>query len=184
MPSLLQLVHENPADDGARRSYADWLIEQGDVRGELIALQLARASKGMSHAAERREVELLFKHGREWLGKHAKRIRDYRFERGFLASCTVTSLTKSMVGDPLWSTVERLGLDLGDGPLAAAFVTHPVLRSLRDLRGVGPLTFAELQKPGRGAGLRVLQVDSTARVPLERAKAFGGLQQLERLTFE
>ena len=36
-------IWAKPKDDGPREVFADWLIEQGDPRGELIALQIARA---------------------------------------------------------------------------------------------------------------------------------------------
>jgi len=185
MPSrgdtLLQLVYEHPEDDGARRSYADWLIEHGDLRGELIALQLARAS---TIAAERREIELLLEHGRSWLGRFGKHIGTYGFERGFLARCELKSVTKAMVGDPSWATVEHLELTAADSALTAAFVTHPALRALTALRGAGPLAFAELQGAGRGATLRTLHVTGAAPISLARAKSHGGLANLERLTFD
>src|SRR5688572_15341239 len=103
MPSrgdtLLHLIYEHPEDDGARRSYADWLIEQGDVRGELIVLQLARAAKRGTIAQERREAELLLQHGQSWVGRFAKHIAGFRFERGFLARCRLRAVTKTMIGD-------------------------------------------------------------------------------------
>ncbi len=182
--TLLQLVYEHPEDDGARRSYADWLIEQGDARGELIVLQLVRAAQGGSLAVQRREVELLLDRGKSWLGPFAKHFRDFRFERGFLARCTLSAVTKAMIGDPSWATVEHLELRAPDGPMAAAFVLHPALRSLRELRGVGPLVFSELQAPGRGAGLRALHVSGAAPISLAKAQARGGLPQLERLHFD
>ena len=40
---FLQTVLENPADDGARLVYADWLEEQGDPRGEFIRVQIELA---------------------------------------------------------------------------------------------------------------------------------------------
>jgi uncharacterized protein (TIGR02996 family) len=103
--TLLNLVYDHPEDLGARRSYADWLIEQGDVRGELITLQCARAARGTSIAVERRETELLLEHGRGWLGPFAKHIAGYRFERGFLARCELKAVTKAMIGHPTWATI-------------------------------------------------------------------------------
>jgi uncharacterized protein (TIGR02996 family) len=36
---LLDAIREKPDDDRARLVYADWLLERGDVRGELIVLE-------------------------------------------------------------------------------------------------------------------------------------------------
>jgi uncharacterized protein (TIGR02996 family) len=38
---LLRALHEGPADDATRLVLADWLEEQGDVRGELLRLHVA-----------------------------------------------------------------------------------------------------------------------------------------------
>lgn len=37
---LLEAIRADPADDGARLVYGDWLLERGDVRGEIVQLQL------------------------------------------------------------------------------------------------------------------------------------------------
>jgi uncharacterized protein (TIGR02996 family) len=42
---LLQALHADPADDTARLALADWLEEQGDVRGELLRLHVALRQK-------------------------------------------------------------------------------------------------------------------------------------------
>ncbi|MBK7858932.1 MAG: TIGR02996 domain-containing protein [Archangiaceae bacterium] len=182
--SLLQLIYQRPDDDAARRSYADWLIERGDPRGELIVLQLARAARGTPIAAERREVELLLEHGRSWLGPFARSIATFRFERGFLARCELSALTRAMVGDPSWSTLEHVAFKGVDGPAVAELISHPVMRSLREASGVGPLAFAWLQAPGHGANLRALNVVGGRRVSLAEAKSRRGLQQLEQLTYD
>lgn len=36
---FLSMIAERPDDDDPRRVYADWLLDRGDLRGELIALQ-------------------------------------------------------------------------------------------------------------------------------------------------
>ncbi|MBA3541481.1 MAG: TIGR02996 domain-containing protein [Deltaproteobacteria bacterium] len=40
---LIAAVAEAPDDDAPRLVYADWLMERGDPRGELVALQCALA---------------------------------------------------------------------------------------------------------------------------------------------
>jgi uncharacterized protein (TIGR02996 family) len=181
--ALLRAVYENLDDDGARRVYADWLVEQGDPRGELIALQVARATQALPLAAERREVELLWKHGRAWLAPFARQIGAFRFERGFLVECELKALTKKMVGHASWATVRSVRLVGVDGPLVGMFLSHPAMRSLREVTGVGVMGFATLCSPGMGAGIERLEVVDVPRVPLERAKATQGLQKLRELKF-
>jgi len=60
----------NPDDDGPRRVYADWLIERGDPRGELIVVQCelatAAANDPRRPELERRANELLADAGARW----------------------------------------------------------------------------------------------------------------------
>lgn len=87
------------------RVYADWLVEQGDPRGDFIRVQLALEVESQSSEErdklKQREQELLDAHQREWLGDLAAYFIDdkeasnrpewrasdpYKFEfaRGFL----------------------------------------------------------------------------------------------------
>jgi uncharacterized protein (TIGR02996 family) len=83
---LLRTILENPADDGARLVYADWLRENGDeARADFIQLQieldqvrraadgageLSRVAKALFNLAYdqqlEREHELFQDHGRRW----------------------------------------------------------------------------------------------------------------------
>jgi uncharacterized protein (TIGR02996 family) len=89
---------ENPDEVAAHAAYADYLMEQGDPRGEVIQVQLALEDPGRS-AQERkqlrdREDELLKHHGRKWLGdagrflfgpwSGADKPSRYQFVRGWL----------------------------------------------------------------------------------------------------
>ena len=40
--AFLVAIRVNPTDDAPRLVYADWLDDQGDPRGELIRVQMAR----------------------------------------------------------------------------------------------------------------------------------------------
>lgn len=40
---LLQAIYDSPEDDAPRSAFADYLSERGDLLGEFIHLQLARA---------------------------------------------------------------------------------------------------------------------------------------------
>jgi uncharacterized protein (TIGR02996 family) len=52
---LLLRILAAPLDDGPRLVYADWLVEHGDARGELIGLQYARARGTLDKKGLRRE---------------------------------------------------------------------------------------------------------------------------------
>lgn len=73
----------NPDDLAAHNAYADWLMEQGDPRGEFIQVQLAlEDEKRPTEERERlrqREQELLKQHQRKWLGELAPFLLDQQF---------------------------------------------------------------------------------------------------------
>jgi uncharacterized protein (TIGR02996 family) len=64
--ALLDAVYDTPHDDAARLVYADWLLDQSDPRGELIAAvpDAGRPSSSARSRAPRRAPE-------QWLGRLA-----------------------------------------------------------------------------------------------------------------
>lgn len=96
--SLLQAVLDSPADDDARLVYADWLLEQGDPRGEFIQVQcqLGGVVRGASGRRSKqsfdltneelaaREKSLLKKHQKTWLAPFREFIRTWTWKRGFV----------------------------------------------------------------------------------------------------
>jgi uncharacterized protein (TIGR02996 family) len=102
-------ILDQPDDRAAYGAYADWLQEQGDPRGEFMAVQLAledeARSKKERNALRKRESELLAAHEREWLGELAPLVLDaepiyrdirrmeHRFARGWLAHLLCRALT-------------------------------------------------------------------------------------------
>ena len=68
-PELEKAIVADPSDKDAYSVYADWLQDQGDPRGELIALQLA----GKDKAARK----LLDKHADSFLGPLADHVKCY-----------------------------------------------------------------------------------------------------------
>jgi len=127
---LLADVLAEPASDDLRMVYADYLLERGDPRGELIALQLARHRE--RGAVTARERELLAAHTATWTQPLYNGLAhdSIRFARGFLAGCrTIGSLAlRDSVGHPLWATVEQLDSD------EIGLVVNPCMRSVRTLR--------------------------------------------------
>lgn len=66
-------IFENPDDVASWNAYADWLMEQGDPRGEFMQVQLALEDENLEtthrQSLQKREQELLEEHQRAWLGE-------------------------------------------------------------------------------------------------------------------
>ena len=138
---MLAAIYADPASDHAREVYADWLLERGDPRGELILLQLSGA--GTPEHVER-ERELLQTYARRWRGPLPERASQVVFKRGFPVSATDTG---AIDADPAWATFECItGLPEGE-----AF--H--LASLRELvlDSTGMQALATLRTPLRARRL-------------------------------
>jgi uncharacterized protein (TIGR02996 family) len=175
--ALLAEIYANPEDDAPRIVYADLLTEQGDPRGELITLQLARAASGDDQPSER-EQELLKKHGKAWLGRLAPVIswgKGYaysQFRRGFLAVADIIlSVNKKLyplLGEPAWATVEQL-----HGYSDHILVMYAPLRALKSLDGLTASTLAMAASLGQVLpALRVLDLGhSEEELPVDQVRA-------------
>jgi uncharacterized protein (TIGR02996 family) len=138
LEGLLADVYASPTEDGPRLVLADFLLEQGDPRGELIVLQCKRSQGGLDAASAAREALLLKKHGKKWLGPLAALVvwnknAQTRFERGFLAVADLMFSARlkiySVVDDPSWATVEHIP----SLAVYSALEAHAPLRGLRKL---------------------------------------------------
>jgi uncharacterized protein (TIGR02996 family) len=127
-PGLEQLIEEAPDDPARSLVYADWLTEQGDVRGELIRVQLALEERPDDLTLLRTEGVLLKDFAAELLGPLARltvlRRGDYvlpgvRWRRGFLRAVRlwfdpgeqgVARLLRWLFGHPSGRFVERVVL--------------------------------------------------------------------------
>jgi hypothetical protein len=87
---LFQQVYANPDDDHVRQVLSDALVLIGDPRGELIQLQLQPSAD-----LERRAMQLIQRHGLTWLGGLRGAVVPLAYERGFLASCMLTTITRA-----------------------------------------------------------------------------------------
>ncbi len=176
--TLLAAVHADPASDAARLVYADWLTEQGDPRGEFIALQFARLERGLDATNAKRERALAHRHWKAWAGPLAPHLQRMgtRFERGFLARCALSPLTgpkcAALLGRDEWSTVERLGLSgrFGEKDDAVRLVTHPVMRALRHVAGLDARRMAELASQATPLALESVAFEWVADTPTEVAR--------------
>lgn len=98
-------------DDLPRRAlWADWLLERGDPRGELLSLQLL--DRALTPKEQKRVTALVRQHGRSWIGKltGVADAKTLQFERGVLVGCRVGAVPEGRVAadDPHWATIERL----------------------------------------------------------------------------
>jgi uncharacterized protein (TIGR02996 family) len=97
--AFLEAILQDPDDDTPRLVYADWLEEQGDsaraARAEFIRVQCALAGGELPPrwraGLERREQQLLDEHGKEWVQPVRRRLRSWKFHRGFLDEVEVPS---------------------------------------------------------------------------------------------
>jgi uncharacterized protein (TIGR02996 family) len=93
---LLQALRVNPADDGLRLVYADWLEEHGESeRAEFIRVDYALTHQ-RPHDPARRELEwrwwgLRRKHERDWLGNLRGSLKRWQFRLGLLEAVTITA---------------------------------------------------------------------------------------------
>ncbi len=157
---LLQRVREAPDDATCREVLRDWLLEQGDPWGELIALQEHRARTAGEQTP--RERALLRKVKPRILGTLAgakKAMLDgLEFERGFLVAATIdlngVTRVAALLARPELSTLERVSF-------VRASTLTPNLLALREAHGV------------RGDSLAAI-VKRTPHLKLEALSVVGG----------
>ncbi len=167
LEALLGAIYDAPDDDAPRLVLADALLERGDPRGELIALQL-RGDRHSDKLSTKREKELLDTHGKQWLGELAPVVMaGYTFARGFLAECRIDTRhldrVQKLAGHPAWATVRSLAG-------SALIGLHPVMRGLRRLSFT---SYEARNHEGLASSWRDLLLDTER--PLE-ALRYAGIQ--------
>jgi uncharacterized protein (TIGR02996 family) len=168
----LERVFANPDDNDERAVVGDMLLERGDPRGELIALQLAPPNRERVVRAN----ALLATHRDRWLGPLRDAVSRVRFRRGFLDACRVDGRAiegRNWVRE--WATVRAIWLynDLPDQRFAEALPYAPSLRSLRGYVGERAL---RVLAAGTCPRLYRLALDDTYDL-----RTFGALPGLPRL---
>lgn len=108
--ALREAVYADPDADEPRLIYADALQSRGDPRGELIALQIARAAQHR-HVPTLRERALVARIADACAGPLAPCLDGFELERGFVIRCTTR--TGARMAEPLarhaaWATVTEL----------------------------------------------------------------------------
>lgn len=139
--AFLREALERPDDDEVRLVYADWLLDQGDPRGELMHVQIALARGGLApeRAAElnARELRLLDEHGAAWKAPFRERGWQVEFRRGLPA----VPLPRRMEGPGVLARVRpprvRIGYDVPLGPMELRELPF-VIGVIADLSGHNP----------------------------------------------
>jgi hypothetical protein len=160
--------------------WADWLAEKDDPRGELIALQRARAEGRSTPEGERREKALLAKHGKAWAGPlDALFEAEGRvFEDGFLAGGRLAGFGWGQRGpereldDPALATIRWI-----DCAGYHAFRVGDVLAKLPRLAGLMNVNASVLKHGDPRHGLGALHV----RITQDRAATIAAITSFPRL---
>jgi uncharacterized protein (TIGR02996 family) len=160
---------ESPDDRATHAAYADLLLEEGDPRGELIAVQLAVNDQGRSYEERQRlkarEAELLHAHQREWLGELATDLLDrpdsgnqFYFERGWLEVVELSELradrARALAHCPLAKLLRCLTIRYAD-------YYHPGYAELAEAPALGSLRYFAIGPADGG-----ISVDGTGLVPV------------------
>ena len=207
--SLYDAVFAAPDDDGPREALAAFLAARGDLRGELITLQLAAARAGKASRVEAARVKaLLAEHEDEWLEPLRGTIvkRTIRWERGFpvagrLALQKTIAAQEALIGLRSLATLRALTLEPPNSVLPIAwlerFLFETPLRRLRALhdmrRGLLPRMLREREPfaievldvaTEGGGGVEGERHERALADTLEEAFAVAtGLPRLRELTF-
>ncbi|MGZ3451413.1 MAG: TIGR02996 domain-containing protein [Polyangiales bacterium] len=168
---FLRAIVAAPDDDGPRLVYADWLMDRGDPRGELIQLQckIARLASGDEDADDTstrrlklRVAKLLKTHGDAWKSPLAALVpmpTAITFRRGFVESL---------------STTARQLVEWGPALLEAA----PVLRELHVTSSEDAPAFVGTPAIARLAILGATNVDEAVLEALAGSAAVEGVKEL------
>lgn len=138
--AFLNQILTDPDDDRPRMVYADYLMREGDPRGELIAVQCALARHattcedvGPLAPLELRERTLLKTHGKAWTLDAELRLKywgEFGFRRGFIETLAFNGgfhATHAQVREaaPLLRALAVAGLD--------DLATSPALEGIEEL---------------------------------------------------
>lgn len=180
---FIDKIVESPDDDDVRLVFADWLIDQGDERGDLITLQF-RERDG---AKVRTKVDRVAKKVRKkWLGQLTTHVvqSSVEFDRGIPISVTVdirrAMHARVLLEAPEWATFQEIRF------VSEWLVLSRHMRSLRRLHGVPLDRLGDLAEHPRAASLEALSLrfwpyrfEDNDRLPLvEHGPAFVGLKEL------
>jgi uncharacterized protein (TIGR02996 family) len=127
---LLAAIYADPSSDDARIVFADFLMGEGDPRGDMIAKQLAGDDAGAQ--------PLLEQYGGAWLGS-LRQISDHvQFRRGFPARLSLTEVrglgrpaVDRIAEDLALGTIEHLEPGRAHPAIYARLIASPAMTGLR-----------------------------------------------------
>ena len=185
LDGLYQAVYDDPDNDDPRHILADYLVERGDPRGELIALQLQPKLKP---AERKRMKELLKAHGREWLGAIEPAIGKFEYRRGFVAEVNLFWRSKKSIEELVthlaWRTVEKVtpAYSMSNEARETPWL-HPSWKALKEVH-LGNwdnqiIAVCESRQPWSLKTLGASPYREEARQALQATKALPKLERLE-----
>jgi uncharacterized protein (TIGR02996 family) len=154
---LLAAVQSSPGEDSPRLVFADALTEQGDARGEFIALQFAHALGELPMGKREHLQRLLAASGRAWFDGLDSQVAPLAvFHKGFLNEVRLATRTPEPASRA-WTTVESLDA-AGIATTLASFLAHPNLAGLHTLRSLRGGTLEELARQGEARKFQLIEV--------------------------
>ncbi len=185
---VLAEVLARPDDRELRLVLGDLLLERGDPRGELIALQ-AKDARGEASLKERSRIQgLIRKHQRDWLGELSLALCNVRFELGFPVAAEVRQgaaaeddVWARAAEDPGLATLRELRQGQASEELYARFVTSPALRRLEDVDLPSRRLLTTVCERGEPWSFRRLRLRRYARGALDLIAASPSLPWLREL---
>jgi uncharacterized protein (TIGR02996 family) len=85
-------IRANPIDREAWRVYADWLLDHGDRRGELIGLELLPENNELRDKI----AVLVGKYREDWEPPALPVMANYTWQHGFITAATITDLAQPL----------------------------------------------------------------------------------------
>lgn len=137
-------VFAEPDDTQRKLVLADALQDQGDPRGEFIALQLARTAK---QRPTKREKELLAQYRETWMGSIALALRSPEYESGLLVGGRLRGTIESLqtaLEHPAWQGVRRIDVERVRTPLVVGTLSNPRASRIEQLTGMSSAPVVDL----------------------------------------
>lgn len=154
---LLAGVHAAPAQGSPRLVFADALTEQGDPRGEFIALQFAHAAGELPLGKREHMQRLLVASGRTWFDGLENQVAPLAvFHQGFLREVRLATRAPDPAA-PAWNTVECVDAG-GIATTLSSFLMHPNLARVHTLRTLRGGTLEELARHGPARAFQLFEV--------------------------
>jgi uncharacterized protein (TIGR02996 family) len=151
--AFVQGLMEQPEDDALRLVYADWLEENGDIRGDFlrvaVGLRLVTPDSPALPALRRRVQELRPSVPAEWLVRAFRAVaeddvREVVFRQLMGKPSIFDTFLRVGDGDPSWYLLDRLAPDFRNDQFATGL--QPISQAVRHERWSGVFV--------KGSGLR------------------------------